>query len=249
MTEKEMTAREIKLHEEEVFLECEKRWVFGLLMLVGGFFGGFTYTIRGGVFCNAQTANVVLFAIELGRMNWHGALYYVIPISAYLLGAFLSESAAYYIKRLHVIRWDTLFIIVEMAAVVFLALLPESAPYQITQVMVNFICSMQYNTFRQAQGIPMATTFCTNHIRQVGIAASKLVRHHGGAAYSERLFFHVKMLGLFALGVICAVRLCLRFAGRAMFFALIPLAVVLVDLMYADLKVERGSFERKPRGH
>lgn len=51
MTEKEMTAREIKLHEEEVFLECEKRWVFGLLMLVGGFFGGFTYTIRGGVFC------------------------------------------------------------------------------------------------------------------------------------------------------------------------------------------------------
>ena len=249
MTEKEITAREIKLHEEEVFLECEKRWVFGLLMLVGGFFGGFTYTIRGGVFCNAQTANVVLFAIELGRMNWHGALYYVIPMSAYLLGAFLSESAAYYIKRLHVIRWDTLFIIVEMAAVVFLALLPESAPYQITQVMVNFICSMQYNTFRQAQGIPMATTFCTNHIRQVGIAASKLVRHHGGAAYSERLLFHVKMLGLFALGVICAVRLCLRFAGRAMFFALIPLAVVLADLMYADLKVERGSFERKPRGH
>ena len=94
MTEKEITAREVKLHEEEVFLECEKRWVFGLLMLVGGFFGGFTYTIRGGVFCNAQTANVVLFAIELGRMNWHGALYYVIPISAYLLGAFLSESAA-----------------------------------------------------------------------------------------------------------------------------------------------------------
>ena len=44
-------------------------------------------------------------------------------------------------------------------------------------------------------------------------------------------------------------RLCLRFAGRAMFFALIPLAVVLADLMYADLKVERGSFERKPRGH
>ena len=75
------------------------------------------------------------------------------------------------------------------------------------------------------------------------------MRHHGGAAYSERLFFHVKMLGLFALGVICAVRLCLRFAGRAMFFALIPLAVVLADLMYADLKVERGSFERKPRGH
>ena len=62
------------IQEEEAFLECEKRWVFGVLMLVGGFFGGFTYTIRGGVFCNAQTANVVLFAIELARRNWSSAL-------------------------------------------------------------------------------------------------------------------------------------------------------------------------------
>ncbi len=237
------------IQEEEAFLECEKRWVFGVLMLVGGFFGGFTYTIRGGVFCNAQTANVVLFAIELARRNWSSALYYVIPISAYLLGTILSESAAYYIKRLHLIRWDTLFIIVEMIAVVILALLPESAPYQITQVAVNFICSMQFNTFRQAQGIPMATTFCTNHIRQVGIAASKLMRHHGGRVYADRMFFHLKMLGLFALGVICAVLLCTRFAGRAMFFTLLPLSVVLADLMYADLKIEHGSFEKKPRGH
>ena len=29
---------------------------------------------------------------------------------------------------------------------------------------------MQYNTFRQAHGIPMATTFCTNHIRQAGVS-------------------------------------------------------------------------------
>ena len=248
MAERNEKVSELK-REEEAFLECEKRWVFGLLMLVGGYFGGFTYTIRGGIFCNAQTANVVLFAIELGRANWSGALYYVIPISAYMLGALLSESAGYYIKRLHLIRWDTMFIIVEMAAVVMLALLPESAPYQITQVAVNFICSMQFNTFRQAQGIPMATTFCTNHIRQVGIAASKLLRHHGGKAYAERMFFHLKMLGLFAVGVICAVLLCARFQGRAMFFALLPLAVVLADLLYADLKTERGSFDKKPHGH
>ena len=41
--------------DEHEYLECEKRWVFLLLMMVGGFFGGFTYSIRGGVFCNAQT--------------------------------------------------------------------------------------------------------------------------------------------------------------------------------------------------
>lgn len=236
-------------HDKEVYLECEKRWIFGVLMLVAGFFGGFTYTIRGGVFCNAQTANIVLFSIALGNGDWSRALYYVIPISAYLLGAILSESAAFYIKKLHLVRWDTLFILVEMVTALVLALLPESAPYQITQVSVNFICSMQFNTFRQAEGIPMATTFCTNHVRQVGIAASKLLRHHGGRAYSERMFFHIIMLGLFALGVIAATLLCKVFLGKALLFVLIPLAVVFADLLYSDLKLEHGSFEKKPHGH
>lgn len=44
-------------------LECERLWVFLLLMSISGFYGAFTYTIRGGVFCNAQTANFVLFAM------------------------------------------------------------------------------------------------------------------------------------------------------------------------------------------
>lgn len=240
----------IELKEEkEAYLECEKRWIFGVLMLVAGFFGGFTYTIRGGVFCNAQTANIVLLSIAVGNADWSRALYYVIPISAYLLGAILSESAAFYIKKLHLIRWDTLFILVEMLTALILALLPESAPYQITQVSVNFICSMQFNTFRQAEGIPMATTFCTNHVRQVGIAASKLLRHHGGRAYSERMLFHLKMLGLFALGVIAATLLCKVFLGKALLFVLLPLAVVLADLLYSDLKLEHGKFDQKPRGH
>lgn len=47
-------------HEEE-YLECERWWVYGLLMFVGAFFGGYTYSIRGGVFANAQTANKIFF--------------------------------------------------------------------------------------------------------------------------------------------------------------------------------------------
>ena len=64
----------------------------------------------------------------------------------------MSELLPNQIKKLHLIRWDTLLIIIEMATVVFLGFLPERAPVQITQVLINFICSMQYNTFRQAEG-------------------------------------------------------------------------------------------------
>lgn len=74
------------------FLECEKRHVFLLLMFVGGFYGAFTYSIRGGVFCNAQTANFVLFAMALGNGNIMKGLYYLVPMTAYLLGTIVSEA-------------------------------------------------------------------------------------------------------------------------------------------------------------
>lgn len=112
-----------------------------------------------------------------------------------LPGRFHLEAAASQIKRFNLLRWDTLLILIEIFVVIFLGFLPESAPVQITQVLINLICSMQYNTFRQAQGIPMATTFCTNHIRQVGIAICKAIRHRReNSQYIRRMLIHLGMI-------------------------------------------------------
>jgi uncharacterized membrane protein YoaK (UPF0700 family) len=238
------------MRNEDDYLECEKWWVFALMMLTAGYFGAFTYSIRGGVFCNAQTANFVLFAMALGNASWKHAFYYLIPMTAYLLGAYISESVALHIKRFHVIRWDTLLIAIEMAVVVFLGLLPESAPYQITQVLINLICSMQYNTFRQAEGVPMATTFCTNHLRQVGIALCKAVRHPGeNAPYLRRSRIHFCMLVVFVAGGVVSTVLCKIFLGKAIWGALLPLSIVFFDLLYADVKTERDKLDLVPHGH
>ena len=51
--------------EEEIILECEKFRTFILMIAVGGFLGAYTYTLKGGVFCNAQTANFVMLAVQL----------------------------------------------------------------------------------------------------------------------------------------------------------------------------------------
>ncbi len=140
-----------------------------MLMVVAGFFGAYTYLLWGNVFCNAQTAKVVLMGMVLGAGKWSEAFYYLIPISAYLLGASVSELFPNPVKHYLPIRWDTLLIAIEMLAVLVLGFIPGSAPVQISQVTINFIASMQYNTFRQAEGVPMATTFATNHIRQIGV--------------------------------------------------------------------------------
>lgn len=39
------------------------------------------------------------------------------------------------------------------------------------------------------------------------------------------------------------------FGGRALFGALIPLAALFADLLYADLRTEKGRIAEKPHGH
>lgn len=217
-------------------------------MFAAGMMGAYTYNLRGGVFCNAQTGNFVLLAIELGKLQWMKALYYVIPISAYLAGAVISDIVPTPIKRLGLLRWDTLLIGFEMIVLFLAGWVPLSAPDQIVQVAINFIASMQYNTFRQAEGIPMATTFCTNHLRQVGIALAKVIRKHDYSGM-PRGDFHALMLLSFVIGGAVLTFFVRFFAEKAIWTALVPMGIIFIRLVYADLTVEHERLDQKPLGH
>lgn len=108
-----------------------------------------------------QCSNSKFYLYGNGYRNqqWSKALHYFIPMGAYLLGTVLSEALPKPIKKMEIIRWDTLLIGIEMIVIFVLGLVPEAAPFQISQISINVIMSMQFNTFRQARGIPMATTF------------------------------------------------------------------------------------------
>ena len=73
--------------DEKQYLKCEKWYIFLLLITVGGFYGGYTYAQKGGIFCNAQTANIVLFGMALGKQDWGQVLYLLIQtiLSALIL--------------------------------------------------------------------------------------------------------------------------------------------------------------------
>lgn len=233
---------------ENEYLECEQRWVYLLLIAAAGWFGAYTFILRGGVFCNAQTANVVLFAVALGQQRWEQAAYLLIPIGAYFLGAFVSEYLGKTVKRFHFLRWDTLLIGFEIVVVIVLGLLPESAPDQICQVALNFICSMQFNTFRQVKGIPAATTFVTNHIRQVGSSAAKFIRHRD-AASKEKLLIHGALILCFALGAALGTVGCSLLGYRSIIGSAVILLVIFIRLAHADRSYEKEMLGRVPHGH
>ena len=238
----------MKDSNKDGYLVCEQKMVYALLMASGGMMGAYTYLLRGGVFCNAQTANVLVMGMSFGKGDWAGGLYYLIPFAAYLLGAFVSEILPSPVKKLGFLRWDTYLIIVETAALFLLGFVPLTVPHQIVQVIINFLASMQYNTFRQAEGIPMATTFCTNHIRQVGVGFAKALRKKDSKALRRGLI-HLGMVACFFVGAALLTSLCNAMAEKAIWVTMVPMGIVLVKLIRADLGSEHDALDRKPSGH
>ena len=237
------------MEAKKKYLVCERRSVFALLTLSAGMMGAYTFNLRGGVFCNAQTANVVLMAIAFGSGEWGQGCYYLIPITAYLAGAFLSEILPSPVRRFGFLRWDTYLVAFEFLALFSIGFIPLGWPHQLVQVLVNFIASMQYNTFRQAEGIPMATTFCTNHVRQVGVFLTKHLRHPDDRDIRRRFLVHILMLCSFAAGAVVSTLAAGLFGGRSIWGAGILLLIIFLDLAYADRTFEKDMLDRKPSGH
>ena len=133
--------------------------------------------------------------------------------------------------------------------VVFLALMPPNWPDQVCQVTLNFACAMQFNTYRQVEGVPAATTFVTNHIRQIGSNLAKLARHPEDDALRRRVRTHGSLLGFFLVGAVTSTVMCRLFSYASLLGALVPLGVVLAGLVRADLFLERGKLDAVPHGH
>ena len=230
------------------YLTCERNSVFRLLMLSAGMMGAFTFVQRGGVFCNAQTANLVLMAVALGQRRWMDGLYLLIPITAYFLGTVISEILPSPVRHFGFLRWDTYLVGFEILVLIVLGFLPMSVPDQVVQVSINFIASMQYNTFRRSEGTPMATTFCTNHIRQAGIGVAKLWRKHDVDAWRTSKK-HFVMLAVFCIGA-GLMTVTVGFAGEpAIWLAAVPLMIAFIMMAHADLGVEHNELDHKPMGH
>ena len=225
------------MSEKKAYAENEKQWVYRILILIAGFYGGYAMLMRGGAFSNAQTGNVVLCAIALGNGQWQKAAYYLIPMSAYMLGCLVSELHISSKRSGRKMRWETVLILFELLAVAVMGWIPASAPHQICQILINLICAMRLSTFRQSEGIPMATIFCTNHIRQVGASLAHLFRK--GANRKEKLYMirmHGFMILSFMVGVAAATIGCKFMGVKSIWLMLLPLAVLFMELLKADRK-------------
>lgn len=136
-----------------------------LLALAGGYLDAYTYLLRGGVFANAQTGNIVLLGISLARQNWSRAGYYMVPILTFAAGVLVTELIRGRYQYASTLHWRQIILSVEILALVGVALLPLGQMDMLANVLVSFVCALQVQSFRKVDGNSMATTMCTGNLR------------------------------------------------------------------------------------
>lgn len=145
--------------------QMSERFLLGALLAVsGGYLDAYTFLMRGAVFANAQTGNIVLLGIHLIQGQLIAAGRYLVPILAFAAGVVAAEAVR---KAFHAhpsIHWRQIIVGVEALMLAGVSFLPQSANTP-ANLLVSFVCAMQVESFRKVNGNAFATTMCTGNLR------------------------------------------------------------------------------------
>lgn len=56
--------------------------------------GAYSYFLKGGVFANAETANLLILALNIAEGDLDGAVAVLIPISTFFIGSFFPRCSS-----------------------------------------------------------------------------------------------------------------------------------------------------------
>ena len=172
-----------------------------LLTVANSFLDAHTYLVRGGVFANLQTGNVILFAIHLSERHWGDSLSRLWPMFAFIAGVVLSS----HIKSGRVdkvvaqpLRWT---MATQAAVLAGFGFLPATLPHSLVVVPISFLGGIQIGLFRSIGDLaymPLATT--GNLMRVVEAGYDFFVEKNSS---SRRAFMvYAGVIGAFAAGAI-----------------------------------------------
>jgi uncharacterized membrane protein YoaK (UPF0700 family) len=157
-------------------------WFALLLTLTNGCLDAHTYIVRGGVFANLQTANVIFFALDSSERKWAAALTHIWPLFAFIVGVTLAshiKSGRAELTVPHPLRWTMAVQAVTLAIIGFV---PASVPHSYVTVPISFLAAMQIELFRNIGDLaylPLATT--GNLMRFVEAGYDELVEKQAAA--------------------------------------------------------------------
>lgn len=170
------------------------------LSIVGGFLDAYSYLLKGKVFANAQTGNLIFLCLSLAKHEFHKLHKYIIPIFAFAVGILVSEV----LKNQKFIRnYDRMIAVLVFEALVIagIGFLDASFSYDMINSIISFIAAIQVANFDKVDGNPIATTMITGNLRSSMI---NLAKYHAlkDKKYLVSMRKYFIIIGSFGIGVI-----------------------------------------------
>jgi uncharacterized membrane protein YoaK (UPF0700 family) len=172
-----------------------------LITLACGFLDSYTYLARGHVFANAQTGNVIFFALGIADRNWHQASQHLWAILAFMFGVALSshiKSGRLDAALRYPLRWT---MAVQAATLAALGFVPATVDPTWVYVPISFVTAMLIGLFRnvgELAYIAVATTGNLMRLVESGYGALADKDRNARAAVGV----YASIVGAFAGGAI-----------------------------------------------
>lgn len=133
------------------------------LALSGGVMDAYSYLVRGHVFANAQTGNMLLLGVNLSQGNWSQCVRYLSPVLFFSAGIAVAHGVKLLFKpkRLH---WRQLVLLMEVLLLLIVGFVPEGLNL-VANGLTSLACGMQVQAFRKLHGNAFATTMCIGNLR------------------------------------------------------------------------------------
>lgn len=218
------------LQDAEKWQISESFLIAALLAFVGGFLDIYTYLVRGKVFCNAQTGNIVLLGLNIAEGNFTRTLDYLLPILSCIAGVFIADYARKIWGQRYHLHWRQIIVAIEIIILVISSFIPGANV--LVNAMISFVCALQMEGFRKFHGIAIASTMCTGNLRSGTHSLFQgLIEHEEKNV--TKAYSYYKVIVFFLVGVCAGTILTKIFLVKSVLIAAGVLAIALV-IMFKD---------------
>ncbi len=201
-----------------------------LLALVGGFLDAYTYVLRGKVFANAQTGNIVLLGLAIADGKIGHALSYLIPILSFIFGIILSNIIEKVYKENYRLHWRQITALAEIFVLLIVGFLPLGSLNMLANILISFVCSIQVESFRRMNHLAYASTMCTGNLRSGTEQLYQYILTKDIEARNKFLQYYA-VIFLFILGAIAGMEFSKYLGIQAVWFCCIILAIIFIMMI------------------
>ncbi|WP_435529942.1 YoaK family protein [Peptoniphilus olsenii] len=200
------------------------------LTLAGGFQDAYSYIMRGKVFANAQTGNIVLLFKNIVDLNLSEIIKYIIPLLAFMLGVHIAVRYENFHSYSNM-KWRQMILLFEIIFMISVAFIPSKLD-NMANAILSFVCAMQVYSFKKIYGLTFATTMCIGNLRSAteNLSRYQITKDTKYLDASKKYYVVILIFGIGAgLGYLFSKIFKLKSILIAAIFLLISLIIMFFD--------------------